>query len=277
MITSVTIGNSLEKIKYPWKYCLMSALEVADTAIMVLGGPHQDDTVNRVLEFAADNKRVKVVYGKHDRQNVEAFLSKTAVANVEYHPDANWPSHHWGLGDLTNLGLDFVETSWAFQLQADEILDETSCREMLSVPDCESVTFAFRHYCGTPYYTFPFMYERVVRMGKTRTAMALGDAAEWARVGRVYDSNILIHHVGKIHVGRQEAAAWKEFRFQDDLYKGKAIGDVDPKIVEARNEGKLDFFKVFESTIKRGDVKEFAGDWPKYMKMWCSEELGVEL
>ena len=96
--------------------------------------------------------------------------------------------------------------------------------------------------------------------------------------GDVYSANVTVNHVGKVHVGREEAAAFKEFMFQEGLYAhGKCWeGDVDFHIKDAYKEGKLDFFKVFEATVNRGDVKEYGGPWCKYVREWA-HELGVEL
>jgi hypothetical protein len=168
-------------------------------------------------------------------------------------------------------------------VQADEIFDEADYPELLSLrnlPDnYMAASFGFRHFCGDFRHVFPFVYERVVRAYRADSDFLFaGDAVQASGHGNVYSANVTVNHVGKVHVGREEAAAFKEYFFQKQLYaNGKCWdGDVDPKVRAAYEKGELNFFEVFGDTVKRGDVKEYAGPYCKYVKEWA-HELGVEL
>jgi len=252
-LTSVTIVHNLERIQYPAiPFSIDSVLPVVEQAIIVNCGPHDDGTDALVREYALRNPKVVVINDK-------------------------WPTIHSGLSLVTNTGLLASRTEWAFALQGDEIVPEWSLdalRELDALPRyIKAAKFNFTHYCGDRHHTFPFVYQSVVRACR-RSSMyrAVGDAAEFAGVGAVYQSNVNIHHVGKMHTGRASAGALKEFEFQSKLYKD--LFKTDPLVVEAHKSGEINYFKVFASAVERGEVSEYNGPWPAEMLKWL-ESLGA--
>ena len=269
-LTAIAFGHNLEKVKYPWRKTIMSVLPVVDEFILVLAGPHDDDTEQAVWDFQYSLK-----------EDGTGLILNNIGEKLRVVKD-KWPNSHTGLSNLANLAVEYASTKWVFQSQLDELFDEADYDELLRLPQLPSnymaASFGFRHFCGDFQHTFPFIYQRVVRAFRTDSDfLFVGDASEAAGHGDVYSSSVTVNHVGKVHVGREEAAAFKEYMFQDQLYAhGKAFGDVDPLVLEAFVAGKLDFFKVFGETVKRGDVKEYNGPYCKYVREWA-HELGVEL
>lgn len=257
-LTAIAFGHNLEAVKYPWRQTILSVLPVVDEFVLVLAKPNDDRTEQRVYEFVEQMPQV----------------------NVQF---SHWPDSHTGLGALANLAVEYASTKWVAQAQLDEIFDEADYDELLRLPKLSdnymAASFGFRHYVGDFLHTFPFVYERVVRAFRTDSDYHfVGDAVQAEGHGDVYAANITVNHVGKVHTGREAQAAFKEFMFQEKLYAhGKCWeGDVDTHIRAAYEEGKLDFFKVFEATVARGDVKEYSGPWCRYVREWA-HELGVEL
>jgi hypothetical protein len=250
-----------------------------DRFVWVVAGPHEDDTEPCVLELARQHKDKVVIVGNR-------MLAQSAgdLGITSYHLDTVvWPSNSDGLSILVNEGFWAAFSGWVFQLQADEILNENDYDEFLKLPtladNFKAASWRFRHYCGDFRHIHPFMYaaadfpdfkpQRIVRCCRYDSDWVnAGDAAQCLGTGDVYESSIVVHHCGKVHVGRAMEAAKKEFDFQTQLYTG--VFDPDPRIVKAYKGGGIDYFTIGEN------IKEFSGPWPLWVKDYA-KELGEEL
>lgn len=252
--------HNVNLIKYPWKYSALSVLPVVDRLIIMEAGPHDDDTREAVEDFASNHDQISVVR-------------------------CGWPANHDGLSQLTNLGVRRSAPGWVFQVQADEIFDEANYEEIRALENqpwrYKAANFNFVHYIGDFSHTFPFLYQSVVRAvrklpDRQSEFVFVGDSAEAIGNGTALSTKITVHHVGKVHVGREEAAAVKEFRFQTELYAGRVFDAPDPLIVAAHEAGRINYFEVFKSTVDEGKVSDYAGPWPEQLRAWA-KECGVEL
>jgi hypothetical protein len=284
-LSAVTLLHNVDAIKYPWKQCIESAYPVVDRHVLVVAPPNEDDTEDQVLALATMfPEQIVVVTGSKN-------LWKQLIGNgvgAYYFEDAVWPTNHNGLSGLVNVGFTMAcerPDEWVFQLQADEILDEADYPELLRLPllpeKFKAASWRFRHYCGDFHHIHPFMYaaadfpaqppQRIVRAVRYDSDWVnVGDAVQCQGTGEIYESSVIVHHCGKVHVGRSKEAAKKEYDFQTQLYVGHAFSEADPRVVKAYQGNGINYFDIGT------DVREFAGPWPKWVKDYA-RELGEEL
>lgn len=290
-ISAVMILHNGDRIKYPWREAIASIKPAVDELIVVLAGPHEDNTADQLVGLALDSDHIKIVYGPHDKDSMPKWKDLNDLAY--YREEAVWPADHTGLSTLVNIGVEHVSSPWAMQVQADEIIDAVeSGSEIAKIaslpPEVKAATFGFRHYCGDLKHIFPFVYgavdfddmeipgytRRVSRAIRVQSSWRfVGDAVQASGNGLVYNSKVLVHHVGKVHTGREEAAAFKEFMFQTQLYVGHAFAEPDPLVVEAYNKQAADFFHIFQTSADR--IRPWAGKWPFWIHFW-NKSLGLE-
>jgi glycosyltransferase involved in cell wall biosynthesis len=246
-LSTVTICHNLERIRYPAiPWTLDSVQGIADEIIIVDAGPHSDNTSELVLMYKSDHKNVKVV-------------------------KAEWPTHWRGLADITNAGMEAATSDWIWTLQGDEFClgsDFEVLRWIQNLPkSVKACEVDFRHFIGDMFHTFPFDYQKMVRLCRNKSGwISDNDAGYLSGPGGAVRVPITVFHVGKIHTGREQAAAEKEYRFQKDLYEGKGICEVDPRVTEVYEGNKqMDYYKIFDG---KRDVSDYNGPWPEDMIKW---------
>lgn len=269
-ITVVQLVHNIEKIKYPWPMSLESALPIADKIIVVCAGPHEDKTERWVNAFAkANGEKVSVI-----AENPRFFGTCPADYEFAYYTKLAWPKTKDGLARLVQLGFDLSNTDIVMQLQADEILDEEDYPKYLSMKDSSAAAwrFGFRHFCHDFGHIQRFMYG-AVDWGDAGVVRACrfdsdyvntDDAVQMVGNGPVEDLGNVIWHCGKIDVGREEAASFKEMDFQA-LYPPPFP---DPKMVAAFGARWLSYEDIFADAYKHGNVKYYDGRLPRYVQAY---------
>lgn len=235
-----TILRNVERIRYPWRESILSALPVADE-FLACECASDDGTAEALAEIARREPKIRIIPG------------------------------HWGdtfevLSELANLLISEVRSDWHFQLQADEALHDRSYPELqkaLRESHSDILSPRYTHFCGDFRHTWPFMYERAARIARRSSGVRYaGDACEIARPrahGRPVDVDV--YHYGKVHLGREREAADKEWHFQQ-LYRSIG-GFPDPRIVETYKAGSIDYQEVLKS--ERHLIKPFTGRHPSAM------------
>jgi glycosyltransferase involved in cell wall biosynthesis len=246
-LTSYTIAYNLNKIRYPWMECILSVLPVSDEVIV---GEcfSTDGTYEDLLKLQSQNPKIRILR----------------------HP---WGDRYEILPQIANMCIRESRTKYHFHIQADEVLHEDSYPELLEICklDVPAVSMRYVHFIGDFETTFPFVYERVARMGQKDVMFRLdGDACEldFPRE-KAFVSNVQVFHYGKVHVGRESEAAVKEYEFQQ-MYVHANLGFPDPKIVEAYKRGRINY-KEASSEETRKEYRPFTGSHPKVMENYIRE------
>lgn len=237
------------KYDYPFEEAILSALPIADK-IVICECFSGDTTMERLLELQASHKsKIEIVH----RPWVDSFDR---------------------LCDLGNYCAPFLNTDWIWQLQADEVLHEDFypvIRNFITTapPEVTAAYVNYYHFLANYETEFDFCYRKAKRLARNGSGWRLiGDACELAKVGEkskeLVDTEIMVYHYGKVHEG---STGWqKEWDFQQ-LYT--SIGFPDPKMKEMQEkfgEKYCDYVYLFESCIREGKVRKFAGTHPSIMK-----------
>lgn len=292
-LAAYTLWHNIKCLKYPYLESFRSAEPIVDKFVIVVAGPHEDDTLQEAFNLGNEYPdKVIVVHGPDQ-------VVCDAKCEVYWLPEIAWPKKpydHNRLSFLVNEGMNFCSDGtddgklWCFQLQADEILDENDYYHLLQLPSLpnnfDAASWRFRHYCGDFRHIDKFMYaaadyedvkfenypRRIVRACRYASDWVnVGDAVQMQGTGDVYESPVIVHHMGQISVGRAREAAKGKYDFQTQLYVGSAFAEADPRVVSAYKSGEgLDFFNIGT------DIREFGGPWPKWVKEYA-KSLGVEL
>jgi hypothetical protein len=281
-LSCVTLVHNVTKIKYPWQYSILSALPICDRIVVVNSGPNDDDTTEQLCQLAYKNPKVIIVTDGTEARKLT--LSEQKVT-WHYHEGCTWPDHANKISTVWNVGYDFVETEWAMELQADEVLAEWDYQPLLAIleslpPFVQVGWVKFLHFCGDLRHQFPFIYQTLPKFCRTTSCIrTFGDAFALAvPANTVYtELPITYYHCGKVHTGREAEAAWKEYTWQRDLYAGKLFDQPDPLVKAAYDIGKMDFFKVFLDAAAKGQITEYNGPWPEMVKLWAKDVLGITL
>jgi len=163
-----------------------------------------------------------------------------------------------------------VGTDWHFKLDADECLHDdniTPLKGHLEWADEEGITAILPHYThfvANYETTFPFIYDRVIRIARKDAGWRMpGDACQLAdgQGDTFYEPDIRVFHYGKVRSG--PVALEKEKSFQQ-LYVDQ--GFPDPKLEPMEREiGEVDWFYIFQTTYREGKFKPFRGRHPIWM------------
>lgn len=295
-LTVVTLVHNVVKIKYPWKYSILSALPICDQVIVVNAGPNDDGTTEELCRLAASRPygAIKIVSGIEEMGKVVRINEDMNTANdvsgisffdFNYHQYCSWPTHADDLSTVTNVGFDMAQTEWVMELQADEILAEWDYDTIINgintmLPNMDAIMVWFHHFCGDLRHEFPFIYNFVPRICRKASGLRLfGDAFAVLVPSDISfglaQIRAKIYHCGKVHTGRESEAAGKEYTWQRDLYEGKKFDVADPKVKSAYEAGSIDFFKIFDSQADK--IVPYDGPWPAMVKLWAENDLGVKL
>lgn len=234
------LAHNLVNIKYPFIPAIKSVLPVSDEVLVV--DCDCDDGTVEAIELLGEPK-IRILKGHWSTD--------------DYHVQS----------EMINMAIDEVKTPWFFQIDADEVLYESSYKELLWLTKTdwgfEAARPHYIHLVSDFHTQFPFIYENRIRLAKTDMGWrAVGDACDIDKNGQpnVYmTKTVKILHVGKVHVGRRKEALGKEYNFQQ-LYK--TLGFPDKRVVDSMQSGELDYDYVFESTKNEGKFTPFTDPYP---------------
>lgn len=250
-------GYQLDKIKYPWREAIHSAIALAVPPGCVYFCSCDDETSNALEESFSPQ------------------LSGGVIVELRH----EWGTNYRVQAEIANYILDEIGTEYdyALKLDMDEILCEWTFNyfrdynlprmyqgnALLALPN-------YTHFCPDDKHTFKFIYGSKAVISKTSSgfrfstghggdACALGGAVE-------YSTSLGIHHYGKMEMGREREALVKEHEFQK-LYV--ELGFPDPKVEALWNgQGYMDYYKVFDLAKERGEFESYDGPHPIFVREW---------
>jgi len=261
-------GHNLEKIKYPYLASIASAL-----ALTSLVNPGEQGNVY-YCECDSEDDSLARIESCFSRQIASGELKITR------HP---WGEHHTIQAHICNFLLDQIGTSAdiTLKLDADEVLCEWSFMRFVS--QLNQLVYRYKA-LGKPHYThfldrnreWDFIYRSKAVLSQTKYGFRFstevrGDACA-LNGGPEIQTDLEVHHYGKFNPGREREALEKEVSFQK-LYSHPedAIGFPDPKVVAQIAQGYLDYDRVFDEAVKRGEVREYHGPHPIFVHDWLRE------
>lgn len=208
----------------------------------------------------------------HSEDETWNFLQSLA----QLYPGLRLVRHPWGdhssiQSTICNWIIEeHVETDWHFKLDADECLHEDgigplrACLERADEKGITAILPHYTHFVANYDTTFPFIYDRVIRIARKDAGWLMpGDACQLAdgQGETYYDPDIQVFHYGKVRSG--PTALQKEKSFQQ-LYVDQ--GFPDPKLKPMEEEiGRVDWFYIFQNTYEKGEFKPFRGRHPIWM------------
>lgn len=218
-ISGFTILRHGTKFDYPYLESLRSLLPLVDELVVNVG-IGQDDTLDRLIEFAEKEGRGKVVLFECDWPLEDP--EKRRGGQI--------------LAEQTNLALDRCTGDWCVYLQADEVIHEKDLPEIRAAmeanflnPEIDGLLFRYIHFYGS----FDVVrnsrgaYRREVRIVKRSSgARSVGDAQSFrlpdGSKPRVALLDASIYHYGWVRP--PEVMKEKTF-FMDSLYHGDKKGE----------------------------------------------------
>lgn len=250
-LTIFTLAYNLNKIKYPWKASLASALHFAEEVI-VMECFSTDGTYEELLQLAEQNPKLRIIR----------------------HP---WGTTSWIQKTLAEIACKEAKCDWIFYLNADEVIHESS---LFPLNSFKKAGFKFgrtcyTHFLGNFHTTWPFIYDKVTRTMNGNIAEWSNDAAQIdTDHSQAMEMNVCIHHYGKVSVGREVEAGIKEQEFQQ-LYTEFGFPDKPlMKIIEER--GRLDYADMMRNRWKESGEpdtsKEFTGTHPIFVQDWIKQQ-----
>ena len=249
-LTTFLFGYNLEKIVYPWREAIASALPISDQVIFCECFS-EDNTWAEVQQLAA--KEPKLLLTRHP-----------------------WGNHYTIQSFISNHCLRLVQTPWVLKLDADECIHHDSYSkfvnelrqiEMASIKGCRP---HYTHFTPDFDTTFPFIYDRKATVVYLPYGWHFGtgykeDACEFTYQHRppVVDVSLEIYHYGKVQTGRRREALHKELDFTA-LYTELGFPD---RIVVKQSEttGVIDYNEVFQVAKARGLFQPFTNTHPQAM------------
>ncbi len=253
-LTIFTLAYNLNKIKYPWKAAIQSALHFANEVI-VAECFSTDGTYEDLLEIK--DPRLKILR----------------------HP---WGTTCWIQKTLAELCSRAATSDWIFYLNADEVIHEASTWHLddmrrRKVPLGRA---HYTHFLGNFETTWPFIYDRVIRLGQGNKWLWSNDACELeCDHSKAEDMNVFIHHYGKVSVGREVEAGIKEQEFQQ-LYTEYGFPD-QPLMELIKKHGRLDYADMMRDRWKQNNMpdesKAFTGTHPIFVQEWIKEMKNAQI
>ena len=249
-----------ERIRYPFREAVRSAAYHADEVLVAVC---DEETKASLLEL--DEPKLRLL-------------------------DAEWPTAKDGGTErvqqrLATRLLDECKSEWFFYGNADECLAEWSLWS-LDVLREERIHYGralYQHFLGDFDTTFPFIYDRVVRLiRKGAKGQWTNDACSWVvpEGERVADLPVLVNHYGKVSLGREREAAQKEMEFFDLYRNSGTIAEYDPATIALLQErpGWLDYKQQVKRKCelegKPDESKPFRGRHPQVMQAYMERMTG---
>lgn len=257
-------GFELNKIRYPWRESLTSALTLANHVYFCECGS-QDGTYEDLMTFIQD-------------------MGVSNKVTVLRH---SWEGDYRVQAVIANKLLDEIGTKYdyALKLDMDEVIHEKSFgvfHQQLGLFHSFGAALIRPHYTHfSPDFdtVFPFIYDSKAVISRTELGLrySLGHGGDACAIGGAeeHQSQLEIYHYGKVATGREKEALYKEVSF---TAKYVELGFPDPKVASQVDVGWLDYNKVFDVARARGDFKPFTGTHPVFMRSWIDmmRERSVE-
>lgn len=247
MITAHLVIRNGNKYDYPWKEAILSILPAVE-GMIVLEAYSEDDTLEDLEKLASQHKKIKIIRGDWSPKTPDEQRRPFLV-----------------LARLVNKCIAHIQTPWHLQIQGDEAFHEEQLEELKRLgtdlgTEYDSVSFPYTHFVANFSTTFPFMYQRLIRMARTSSQwQSIGDACQLAYgKGNTYKSDIMVYHYGKVH--EPAVAMLKETDFQN-MYTD--LGFPDPKLKEMGEN--VDYYYLFQDAFDKGLFSLFNGTHPKVM------------
>jgi hypothetical protein len=252
-LAAYAFGFELNKIRYPWKESLQSALTLADH-VYFCECYGNDGTYEDVMCMADKEPKLTVV--RHTWEG-------------DYHIQAI----------IGNMLLDEIGTKqdFALKLDMDEVIHEKSVpsfKVQLGMLDRMGVNLIrphYTHFSPDFKHTFPFIYDSKAVISRTSRGLRydLGHGGDACALGgdKEVQSTLELYHYGKVATGREQEALYKEVEFTK---KYVDMGFPDPKVQAQVQQGWLDYNRVFDVSKAKGEFKFFAGNHPKVVQPWIS-------
>lgn len=262
-------GYRLDKILYPWRESIVSALDLTWPNGAVFFCACDDETLAAAIELANRNDRLRLFrhpwaddyYGDPERVKMEGYKIQAVIGNFL----------------LDAIGAEF---EWVLKLDADEVIHDQSINLFRSwLKDAnknEEIKLArpyYTHICPDDRHEFDFIYRSKAVLSRTSAglrytqdrggdACALGGAPET-------QTPLEIWHYGKLHQGRRREALEKEIDFTR-LYED--LGFPDPKVTALKEgDGYMDYTRVFDAAIAEGTFRNIVGRHPVYIEYWLQQ------
>lgn len=256
-------GHNLEKIKYPYLASIASALALTSVtnnvpSVYYCECESEDDSLERILRCFPREL-------------------ESGALQIRNH---KWGTHHTIQAHICNYLLDEIgtKTDFALKLDADEVLAEWSFTRFMA--DLENIVYRprvlakphYTHFCPDDKTTFPFIYQSKAVLSKTKNGFRYdlgkgGDACALSGAPEVQTS-LEVFHFGKMAMGREREALYKEVEFTKLYYD---MGFPDPRVEVQKENGYLDYMKVFEDAYNLGNFSEYHGPYPIFIHDWLKE------
>ncbi len=265
-------GFNLNRIVYPWKAAILSALSLVGDkgAVYFCECQSVDDTYADCLETF--------------RPQIEAgflHVSRHPWADTYYQdPEERQQRGYKIQAVVANYLLEQIGDKYDFSLKldADEVLCEWSFEYFYT--DLKFMKGA-NILLGRPHYThfldenreFNFIYRSKAVLSQTRSGFRfdLGRGGDACALGgsKEYQTRLEIAHYGKYAVGREKEALLKEVEFQHLYHE---LGFPDPLVMKAVQEkGYIDYDEIFQVAKSRGEFRPYSGPHPIFVRDWIEE------
>ncbi len=152
-ISGFTMSKNAEKLGYPVKESILSALPLVDEFIVVLGDSDPDDNSRKLIEEIKSDK-IKII---------------NTVWDIEKYPRGMEHAHQ------TDIAKENCTGDWLLYLQADELIHEKDfpairkkCEDLLDDKEVEGLLFKYYHFWGdyNHYHYSHSWYKHEIRMVK---------------------------------------------------------------------------------------------------------------
>jgi len=257
-----SFGHNLESIRYPYLASIDSALALTK----LING---FGAVYFAVCDCTDTTEIIV------RERFKHQIASGELV-ILYH---SWGDYHAIQVEICNFLLDEIskrDLKYAMKLDADEVLHEGSFSQFgddlvtMSASGCR---------LGKPHYThllddkrdFDFIYRTRAVIADMNAGLRYNDNDACALGGAPeFQTGLEVFHLGKWSPGRERESLLKEVTFTK-LYRD--LGFPDPRVVAQIEQGYLDYDKVFENAQQHGQVREWHGTYPVFVKSWVEESL----
>ena len=244
-ISGFTIVRNAEKLHFPIKEVILSALPIVDEFIVNLGDCDPDDKTFELIN-SIQSRKIKIYSRKWD------LSLGGKVFSVE-----------------TNYALSKCIYDWCLYLQADEVLHENdyekiknACEYYYSNPKVEGFLFKYYHFWGDYWHYLPFhgWYQNEIRIIKNNSGIvSFGDAQSFKKNNNKKLNVILldayIYHYGWV---RPPHIMSTKKQIQDSIYHNKNLKNINnSNIFDYGNLNKLPTFKNTHPIVMKDKIKNF--------------------
>lgn len=257
-VSGFTLIRNGTQFDYPYLESLRSLLPLVDEFIINVG-KGDDDTLQQVQQFAAQEGQGKVIYFESDWQLDNPEKKKGGLI----------------LSEQTNAALYRCTGDWCIYLQADEVFHEAdlplirkALEQAHSNPKAEGLLFDYLHFYGSfdVIQESRSTYRREVRaVRRSANPKSVGDAQSFRKQDgsklTVIHSKSRVFHYGWV---RKPDAMKEKTYFMDQLYHGNPSEENQATMTP--HTGQNYRYKKFWG------LKRFRGSHPKVMHQRISQK-----